>query len=359
MGTVELKLKVEARLWYPLRELGDLKDNIEKAIKTYLALLNGTLVLKYNDEYYELVDVEKLKFKDAAGCTFKPLCGEFSRKAIKKFVDLVAPYVIKPGDGRPYKINIRVKRRNATFTEDYCYDYLYPDVIAKHVLHDEPVTMEFYREDEDIADLIGSTKFVFFEKDNILVGVPKDFDVECVHIAQKPELPEVSEDRSELSVYFGVDKDLWDIFVGLIKWEGKTVSETFNEALKLYLGGIWNTLVVKEYYCITYYPELKREVVNAVYEDFKFEDTKYRPVGGERENFTEQAVRAMVRNLGKPYAYMDSFRPFKYKKANGLSEDEIVNLIFDDYIMIYKKDRVQLMLGKNKLHIAYLDGLSV
>jgi|Deesub1362A_J573_1020465.scaffolds.fasta_scaffold00040_20 hypothetical protein len=369
-----VKVGVEARVWLPLEKICEkngMKEHVENALITYLALLDNTLVLRHDGDYYDVVDVSQLEFEDAAGYTFEPLYGSFPSKVIKRFVHIVAPYVVKPCDGRPYKIRITVTRRRrgalVRQSEDYCCDYLYPNVIANHVYSDEPVTMEYFREEEaeDPLKELLDLRRAYFEKDYIELGVPPGFEAK-ERQTKHPEPPdkEVLNDSREVDAEISVDAELWNVFTGVIKYRKLDVVKSFNEALKIYLGGLWNTLAVKEYYVLDYYHELKREVVNIAYEDIEFNGAKYKPVGkGEdspsvmvKYSFTENVIRAVVRKLGQPYAYMDIHRPLRFRRADELDEDEIVEMVLDDYMMIFQMGKYrQMALTKDCLHPTSLE----
>jgi len=342
-----VKVGVEARTWYALKQIcerrGDIKGHVESAIKTYIAFLDNALVLWHDGDAYKLVDVNEIEFKDIAGRSFCPLYEVFPAKVIKRFVEILAPYVVRESDGRPYRVSIRVTRDNVTRSERYDCDFLYPHIIARHVLNDEPVIMTYVSDKDHLIPAGAELK-----KDEIIVDRPHDMDIEVPGIepADLPD-PEILADRRLMYVRVKVDGDLWDIFTGLVKHRRGDVSKSLNEALKLYLGGLWNTLALKEYYEINYYIERKLKVANLVFEDFLGEDTntRYGPVGRE---FTRNGIRAILRQLGRPYAYMDLHRPMRFKRADELSEEEVVDLVLDDHMVVFQIDKYkQYTLAKN------------
>jgi len=156
-----------------------------------------------------------------------------------------------------------------------------------------------------------------------------------------------------------IDEDIWNTFTGVTKFRRGDVSREFNRALKLYLGGIDNTLAIREFFRGM---ELFREVINVRYDLFDGDiefliNFRVLPIDA-REGFGAPAVKAMVEEClkrGELKSCIDSFRRKKVELPKTV--EEMVEKVLDNYTLIFKVDvgggRLDAMLSRDIFRLGF------
>lgn len=121
-----VKIGVDEELWKELTEhakkKGDIKKSFEDALKLYIALHKGTLVVRVpvGGGDYELVDVELLNGEeDIVGYEFYPLYDRFTARTIRKFVELGLEMAEDDYEENPA---VMVRKPEVTSEEDFWFD---------------------------------------------------------------------------------------------------------------------------------------------------------------------------------------------------------------------------------------------
>ncbi len=135
-----------------------------------------------------------------------------------------------------------------------------------------------------------------------------------------------------------VNEDLWNAFTGVTKFRRGDVSREFDRALKLYLGGVDNTLAVREYFRGM---EALKEVINVRYDlfdgDFEFvTNSRVYPIDF-REGFSTPALNAIVEECSKRGVLKYCVDDFRWKKVE-LPEtvDEMVGRVLDKHTLVFE-----------------------